>query len=146
MQMSTRARRTKSKTRSRRRRATTPSPAAKLGKLLRDASAGQRKTIYSAIKKMVGSKKRVKVRHSETAEKRLVVRYHELADKQLQSTASPKELAELERIQVKLGEIEKVQSAEIDEIQEQRHKAVIEQLTSLTTELRKMTASNEQQA
>ena len=144
--MSTRARRTKLKTGSRRRRAAAPSPAAKLGKLLRDASAGERKTIYTAIKKMVSSKKSTKVRHSESAEKRLVGRYHELADKQLQSTASTKELAELERIEAKLGEIEKAQSAEIDEVQEQRHRAVIERLTNLTSELRKMAASSEQQA
>ena len=144
--MTTRARRSRPKAGSRGRRASAPSPAAKLGKLLRDASAGERKTIYSAIKKLVGSKKRAKVRHSETAEKRLINRYHELADKQLQAMASPKESAELQRIETKLGEIEKVQSAEVEQVQEQRHNAVIEKLTSLTTELRKMAASSEQQA
>jgi hypothetical protein len=144
--MSTRVRRSRAKAAARRKRATAPTTASKLGKILRDASAKERKSIFVAIKKMVGTKKRAKLRHSEPSEKRLINRYHELVDKQLQASASAKELDELGRIEPKLKEIETEQSAEFDQIQEQRHKAVIEQLTSLTTELRKMAASSEQQA
>jgi hypothetical protein len=144
--MSTRARRTKSRASSRRRRAAVSSPAAKLSKLLRDASAGQRKTIYRAIKKIVGAKKRAKLRHSEPSEKRMVNRYHELVDKQLQAKATPKELEELERLDAKLVEIEAEQGSEIEKIQEVRHKAVMEQLSSLATDLRKIAESGEQRA
>jgi hypothetical protein len=144
--MSTGVRGSRAKAAGRRKRATAPTTTAKLGKILRDASAKERKSIFVAIKKMVGPKKRAKVRHSEPSEKRLVNRYHELVDKQLQASVSAKELDELGRVEAKLKEIETQQSAEIDQIQEQRHKAVIEQLTSLTAELRKMAASSEQQA
>jgi hypothetical protein len=144
--MSTRVRRTRANAVARRKRAAAPNTAAKLGKILRDGSAKERKSIFVAIKKMVGTKKRAKVRHSEPSEKRLINRYHELVDKQLQASASAKELDELGQIESKLKEIETQQAAEIDQIQEQRHKAVIEQLTSLTIELRKMAASSEQQA
>jgi transcriptional regulator with XRE-family HTH domain len=89
--------------------------------------------------------RRNRVIQSPTVEEKQNIRkYHRLADKKLQGNASSRDLEELERIESRMRAIEKGQTSGIEEVLEQRHRAMMEKLTNLTEELRRSTTVTEQ--
>jgi len=80
---------------------------------------------------------------SQAAQKRLIGMYHRLVDKHLEGTASAKDLAELQSIEGMMQAIEDAQTLRIDEVLEQHHRATIERLTTLISELRRMAGAGE---
>jgi RNA polymerase sigma-70 factor, ECF subfamily len=78
---------------------------------------------------------------SPTERDQLIQQYHELIDKELNGKLSPKDAQALQKIEEQLQLIEDAETAEIEQVTEQRHHQIVQQLSDLTAELQKFSAT-----
>jgi hypothetical protein len=69
-------------------------------------------------------------------------RYHELIDGHLAGTLSRKDERELQRLEETLQFIEDIETSEAEKVIGERHRMMMQQLSDLTTELRKFSAGS----
>jgi transcriptional regulator with XRE-family HTH domain len=112
-------------------------------KLLTRMNKDDQDLLFYVAQKMASPRQGAAPESSQAAQKRLIGLYHRLVDKQLEGTASTKELAQLQSIEGMMQAIEDSQTLRIDEDLEKQHRAIIERLTTLINELRRMAAASE---
>jgi hypothetical protein len=78
--------------------------------------------------------------------RRLLLRFHILIDKKLKEELSSRQAAELRQIQETLQSLEDVETSEIMRAYEERHGMMMQKLSELTAELRKMSAGSQSQS
>jgi hypothetical protein len=108
---------------------------------LAGAKGKERHVFSAAMKRRNKQRTEAADRLSVAEDKKILEQYHGLVDKKLQAVATAKDLADLELLENKIQAIEDATSAGFDQILERRHRAMMEKLTVLTDELRKLSAS-----
>jgi len=78
--------------------------------------------------------------------RRLLLRFHILIDKKLKEELSSRQAAELRQIQETLKSLEDVETSEIMRAYEERHGMMMQKLSELTAELRKMNVGSQSQS
>jgi hypothetical protein len=114
---------------------------------------GKKKSTASPSKRNVSvrtaSKRRstraARLSRKKVAEARWIQQYHELVDKKLLGTATPKDSSDLEQIKLKLGAIVDEHTSGFQAAVERRHSELMEKLTTLTDELRRLPSASSAQ-